>query len=36
MTEPELSTLTAEARGFLLFLESTRVISVANQERCLH
>ena len=31
-TEPELSTLTAEARGFLLFLESTGVISVLQRE----
>jgi Smg protein len=31
-TEPELSTLTAEARGFLLFLESAGVISVLQRE----
>ncbi len=31
-TEPELSTLTTEARGFLLFLESAGVISVLQRE----
>ena len=31
-TEPELSALTAEARGFLLFLESAGVISVLQRE----
>jgi len=31
-TEPELITLTAEARGFLLFLESAGVISVLQRE----
>jgi Smg protein len=31
-TEHELSTLTAEARGFLLFLESAGVISVLQRE----
>jgi Smg protein len=31
-TEPELSTLTAEARGFLLFLESAGVIGVLQRE----
>lgn len=31
-TEPELSALTAEARGFLLFLESAGVVSVLQRE----
>jgi Smg protein len=31
-TDPELITLTAEARGFLLFLESAGVISVLQRE----
>jgi Smg protein len=31
-TEPELITLTSEARGFLLFLESAGVISVLQRE----
>lgn len=31
-TEPELSTLTADARGFLLFLESAGVVSVLQRE----
>ncbi|HVY08272.1 MAG TPA: DUF494 domain-containing protein [Burkholderiales bacterium] len=31
-TDPELSTLTAEARGFLLFLEGASVISVLQRE----
>ena len=31
-TEPELSTLTTEARGFLLFLESAGVISVLQRD----
>ena len=31
-TEPELSSLTAEARGFLLFLESAGVISALQRE----
>ena len=31
-TEPELSTLTTEARGFLLFLECAGVISVLQRE----
>jgi Smg protein len=31
-TEPELSTLTSEARGFLLFLESAGVINVLQRE----
>ena len=31
-TEPELATLTAESRGFLMFLESAGVISVLQRE----